>query len=118
MLSKQTLSSKITLIFLALLLIFLAESKYRQWRSQKSIEAEKQNLQQQADALDKKNQELSQSLQYLNSASFRENIARQQLGLKKQGEQVYSFNDAPATDQTSASSRQNNPKKWWDYFFN
>jgi len=119
MISKQALSSKITIVGLLILLIFLADWRYRQWASEKVIQAEKKDLQQQADSLQKKNDELSQSLQYLNSDSFKESVARQQLDLKKQGEQVYTFVDAAQTGQPQvpASSGGGNAKKWLDYFF-
>lgn len=119
MLSKHTLSSKITIVGLLILLAFLANWKYKQWESEKQVSAQRQSLQRQADALQKKNDELSQSLGYLNSDSFKESVARQQLGLKKQGEQVYTFADAPQTDQgqNQKASAESNPKKWLDYFF-
>jgi cell division protein FtsB len=119
MISKQTLSSKIAVVALLLLLVFLSYSKYKQWSAQKLIQAQKQDLQQQADALQKKNDELNQSLQYLNSDTFKESVARQQLGLKKQGEQVYSFADASQTGQLQGQNQQSqsNAKKWLDYFF-
>jgi len=119
MISKQTLSSKITIFGLIILLAFLADWKYRQWAGEKLIQAQKQSLQQEADALQKKNNELSQSLQYLNSDSFKESVARQQLNLKKPGEQVYSFADAGQTGQpqNQSSAGQSNAKKWLNYFF-
>ena len=119
MLSKKTISSRLAIITLIVLLIFLADLKYKQWKNQQEIEKQKSNLLAQADTLQKKNNELNQSLQYLNSPSFKERVAREQLNLKKDGEVVYSFGDAP--DQTMEKSKQEtkipNPQKWWDYFF-
>ena len=119
MISKQTLTSKISIVALAILLLVLGNLKFKQWQKQAQIDKEKQNLVQQADQLTKKNQELSQSLQYLNSPSFKERAAREQLDLKKSGEQVYSF--SPESQVAGAFSGQereiSNAKKWWDYFF-
>src|SRR6185295_6005726 len=95
-LSKKNISSKFALFCMLLLLLFLGDLKFRQWQSQRQIEKEKQALETQAAALQKKNDDLSSSLQYLSSPSFKERVARQQLDLKKEGEQVYSFSDAPA----------------------
>lgn len=120
MISKQTLSSKITIVGLVILLAFLGDWKYKQWSSEKLIQKQKLDLQQQADVLQKKNNELSQSLQYLNSDTFKESVARQQLNLKKPGEQVYTFVDAPQNSQALIAGSQNstsNAKKWLDYFF-
>lgn len=119
MISKQTLSSKITIAGLLILLAFLSNWKYRQWAGEKLITRQKQELQQQADVLQKKNNDLNQSLQYLNSGSFKESVARQQLNLKKPGEQVYTFVDAAQTaqPQNQASQQPSNAQKWLDYFF-
>jgi cell division protein FtsB len=119
MTSKQTLSSKITVIGLLILLVFLGNWKYKQWAGEKLIQQQKQELQQQADALQKKNNELSQSLQYLNSDSFKESVARQQLNLKKPGEQVYTFVDASQSGQVQSqgSKGPSNVEKWFEYFF-
>lgn len=115
---KQTISTKFAIAALLILLLFLADLKFKQWKNQRQIEQQKQSLQQQTDALQKKNDELSQSLDYLNSPTFKESVARQQLGLKKQGEQVYSFSNATQTDQGGQSqTSSNNLKKWWNYFF-
>jgi len=115
--SKQALSSKLAITGLFLLLIFLGDLKFKQWLNARQIEKQRQSLQQQADELQKKNDELNQSLQYLNSSSFKERVARQQLDLKKQGEQVYSFSDAPQVLGASTQPQESNFKKWWDYFF-
>jgi cell division protein FtsB len=116
---RQTLSSKIALIGLVIMLALLIDWKYKQIKSENLIQVQKENLQQQADALEKKNNELSQSLQYLNSDSFKEGVARQQLDLKRQGETVYAFADAPQSTsaQTQNDSSESDSKKWLDYFF-
>lgn len=119
MLSKKTISSKIAITGLLILLIFLAELKFKQWKNQREIEKQKYSLLAQAGSLQKKNQELNESLRYLNSPNFKERVAREQLNLKKDGEIVYSFGDAPekTTGDTEQSNKISNPQKWWDYFF-
>ena len=118
LLSKRTLSSKIALLALCALLVFLGNIKFKQWQKRKQIEKEKLNLQTQADDLQKKNRELNQSLQYLNSISFKERVAREQLGLKKQDEQVYSLAEPPRVlGAVDSKFKQSNWKKWLDYFF-
>jgi cell division protein FtsB len=120
MLTKQAISSKIAICGLLILLVFLADLKYRQYQAQHAIEGQMQNLQQQADSLQKKNDQLSQSLQYLNSPAFKETVAREDLGLKKSGEDVYSFgNQQPAVNpQTTGDvTKPSNFQKWWNYFF-
>lgn len=119
MLSKQTLSSKIVIFGLAVLLVFLGNLKYNQWKNQKNIEIEKNNLQAQAEKLQKQNDDLNQSLQYLSSPDFKEKVARQQLNLKKDGEMVFGFKEAKIqTDTAEKKTGVSNFKKWADYFFN
>ena len=101
------------------MLWFLGQLKFKQWQNQNRIETEKLNLLQQADELEKKNQELTKSLEYLNSPDFKEKVAREQLALKREGEVVYSFSAKPETQTILTDSRikQGNLEKWWDYFF-
>ena len=104
------------------LLVFFGNLKIRQYRQQQAIMSEKNKLAQQAAALEQKNRELSESLSYFNSDSFRERVARQQLNLKKDGELVYSFSDAavsqPAVQASAGTGKPNNFRKWWNYFLN
>jgi cell division protein FtsB len=120
MLSKQAISSKFAICGLLILLVFLADLKYKQYQSQKAIQQQMQSLQQQADTLQKKNDELNESLQYLNSPGFKERVAREDLGLKKAGETVYSFGNIQAGDNSQGLQAQDKPsnfQKWWNYFF-
>jgi cell division protein FtsB len=118
MISKQTITSKAAILALVLLLLFLGFSKFKQWQNQREIVKQKQTLLAQAEAQQKKNEELKQSLEYINSPNFKESVARQQLGLKKQGEEVYSFVDAQSqANQTQAETKEGNFTKWWNYFF-
>ena len=117
MITKQTLSSKLALTALVILLIFLGDIELRQWRDQRAIEKQKQSLEQQVALVQKKNDDLNQSLQYLSSASFKEKVAREQLSLKKNEEQVYSFTTGPALTNNDSGAKVTNAKKWWDYFF-
>ncbi len=118
--SKEFLSSKIFFIALIILGLFLFNIKYKQYQQQKSIETERNNFIKQARELEKNNLDLSQSLTYLNSDSFKEKIARQELNLKKKDEQVFNFSDNLNAAELSSlnSQEQNKPNflKWWDYF--
>lgn len=83
------------------------------------MNAEKEKLAQQMRSLQQKNQELSQSLSYLNSTSFKERVARQQLGLKKEGETVYNFtaSGGKTLEEPSEQNERGNFEKWVEYFF-
>lgn len=120
MLNKKLLSSKFFFAGMLIFLAILANVKFQQLKNESAIEKEKNTLAAQADSLQKKNQELSDSLSYLNSQDYKERIARQQLNLKKEGEAVYNFsvlNNQNSSDRPE-DSEDSNAKKWWDYFFN
>lgn len=119
MISKANLTSKIGILILLGVLVFLARIKYLQYKDQKAINAEKASLLRQADSLEKKNQELSNALTFLDSPEFKEQVARQQLNLQKNGEIVYSFseNTNATSSAGNATVAESNPSKWWHYFF-
>ncbi len=112
-------SSKIILIILFSSAIFFARQEYLQYKSQKKIENEKNKITGQIKELTEKNEQLKQSLTYLNSAGFKERLAREQLNLKKPDEQIFSFSESSAQTKDSSGNAQekSNPQKWLAYFF-
>jgi len=118
---KNVLSSQVAATVLIALLAILANLKYKQWKDEMAVEKLKNDLLQQADSQQKKNKELSSSIQYLNSSNFKEQVARTQLNLKKDGEVVYTVSENQTATVTAAHIADHggsNAKKWWNYFFN
>lgn len=116
--SNQT---KLIIIALCLILVGLGKMHYSQWQKKKQIAKEIEELQKQEKIITEKNKYLSDSLTYLASGDYQDKIARQQLNLKKEGEIVYTFNEAPkqpspdnSKDNGSVGTRV---KGWWLYFF-
>lgn len=121
MTTKQFLSSKVVFFCLLLVLAFLANAKYRQWTAQKAIDKEKQDLIKQAQTLQQQNQQLENSLAYINSPNYQDLAAKQQLNLKKAGEMVYGFTGQENSRQSSDLTEDNlvkksNLEKWLEYF--
>ncbi len=115
--AKTLISSKIVILLLLVFLGLMGDLKYKQWKSQKAIENEKQSLTSQIDNLEKKNSDLSASLEYLSSGNFKERAARDQLNLKRNGELVYNFTDGSDQGRAEQNARsKSNLQKWWDYF--
>lgn len=116
---KLNLTSKAALFGLLVLALFLGNLRYQQWKNQAAIDKEKRDLQEQINTISKKNQDLSDSLSYLGSPDFKDQVARQQLNLKRNGEVVFGFVDAPAAAPAPADPSQNLPdyQKWVEYFF-
>ncbi len=112
-------------VFAALLVLaaVLGNLSYKQYKEQKVVQAEKEILRTQAENLEKKNGDLSKSLAYLNSPDYKETVARQQLNMKKSGEEVFIFADkienSPKTGSVlSANTKKSNFEKWLSYFSN
>ncbi len=86
--SKLFLSA--ALILLAV--VFAFESQ--QWKQRQVINTEINHLISEQQSLEQKNLDLEQSLQYFSSDSYKEKLAREQLGMQKEGEIVVKFSKA------------------------
>lgn len=117
---KHVISSRFFIVILVVLLALLTNVKYKQYKGQRDVEKLKSDLRNQAGIHEQKNKELAESIAYLNSESFKEQAARQQLNLKKEGEIVYSFSDPSQefVEQKTNEVRASNSQQWWNYFFN
>ncbi len=114
------MSSKPFVALLVILLAVLTNLKYKQFKGQQQVEKLKNQIRDQAAQQEQKNKDLIESIAYLNTESFKEQAARKQLNLKKEGELVYSFSETRGEIiQTSpVGADVSNPRKWWNYFFN
>jgi len=91
----------------------------------KKINQEIEETKKEIATLEKKNKELSQMIEYLDTDAFKEIQARQNLGYQKEGEVAVSIEssgsgyqkDDSATFAPSAASEVSNPQRWWRYFF-
>ena len=119
MLSKNIITSNVFILVLVIFLGFVGNIKYKQYKQQKAIEKEKMFLVDQQNEALKKNQDLTRSLSYLTSQSFKERVARQELNMKKEGEIVYNFSEQREVSALpyAASLPMSNAQKWWNYFF-
>ncbi len=114
----KLIPTKLAIICLIALALFLSKQQYGQYRSKKAIEEEKNKIAFQINQLSQKNEELKKSLEYLNSENFKAQVAREQLNLKKEGEKVFSFGKKEnSTVIIPAQKEKSNPEKWLEYFF-
>lgn len=109
-------------LFLAAMLILLAAVfglELKQWRERQVINREIEHLVAEQQDLEQKNLDLEQSLQYFSSDPYREKLAREQLGLRKDGEIVVNFPRLPENSPVDNNQQlaPGNPQKWWEYFF-
>lgn len=115
----KILYSKLFLGAILILLIILFVVELQQWRARQAINSEINHLISEQQALEQKNVDLEQSLQYFASDSYKEKLAREQLGLQKEGEIVVNFPKLADETQIQAIQppEQNNIQKWWRYLF-
>ncbi|MDE2312376.1 MAG: septum formation initiator family protein [Patescibacteria group bacterium] len=118
MLKRINFTSKFALTLLAAGALVMGGWRYQQYKNQRAVLAEENSIKTQIASLEQKNQQLSDSLTFLNSSSFKDQVARGQLNLKKQGEIVFGFTSA-ANPQPNAPSQPDKPnyEKWLQYFF-
>ena len=116
---KKLLSSKLTIILLLVAAGFFGRLKFKQYQQNKLVEVEKQKLASQIQSLQKKNKEIADSLEYFKSSGFKERVAREQLNLKKQDEQVFSFKEevlGVKIEAVDSKQQLSKPEKWIQYF--
>ncbi len=121
---KEIVQSKVFVVAGSIFLVFLLVISFGQFRNRRSIQKEIDSLTKQADQIQKNNQEVSNFIAYLKTDSYKEQAARQQLNLKKEGEVVYSFSAlSPQTEVVTTEekakeelAKKSNFEKWVAYF--
>lgn len=116
----KILYSKLFLAGALIVLLVIIGLELKQWNERRKIDAEISQIEREKAALESRNQALQQSLQYFASDSYKEKLAREQLGLKKEGELVVNFPPPgiKANSDPEPEKPKTNPQKWWDYIFN
>ena len=104
-------------VIIVLLGVFALE--LQQWQQRRQINAEINHLKAEQAELEARNNALQQSLQYFASNNYQEKLAREQLGLKKEGELVINFppGGIPSGPEEEPAAEQTNLQKWWQYLF-
>ena len=107
----------VTTVVIVLLGVFALE--LQQWQQRRKIDMEINKLISEHSDLEKRNKDLQESLKYFSSNEYKEKLAREQLGLKKDGEIVIKFPDGGLVTKTKEVEPvpNNNLLKWWEYIF-
>ncbi len=124
---KKLLTKKLSLrlitIFGLVFVIFIAMGLVREIVNRYQINQEIERVKMEIDTLERNNQELAGLVDYLNTDSFKEIQARQNLGVQKEGETAISIESMPdnANEQVvfvgEDDKGSSNIEKWWGYFF-
>ncbi len=111
--------SKLFLVMIVIVLIGVFTLELQQWQQRRKINAEISHLEEERASLEARNNALQQSLQYFASNNYQEKLAREQLGLKKEGEIVINFppNGISGSQVEEPAQPLSNPQKWWEYIF-
>ncbi len=111
--------NKLFLFGAIIVLIAVFGLELQQWQTRRKIDSEINALKQEQADLLQKNSALEQSLQYFASDSYKEKLAREQLGLKKDGEIVINYPVGGMLNQSENKNEapKSNPQKWWEYIF-
>ncbi|MFH1947390.1 MAG: septum formation initiator family protein [Candidatus Magasanikbacteria bacterium] len=118
---RRFFGSRLFLLMALILVIFVAFGYARAYYQDYKIKQEIRALQDEVKGLEHKKLESMEILKYVTSPAFVEEKARNELNLKKPGENVMvikvSEKEAKKLeDQPVDNSALDNPMKWWYYF--
>lgn len=125
---KKIFTSKPFLFLLLLAVMWLALVLVKTFYKKHQLDSEIANLKKEIDKIDKKDQELSNLLNYFDNQNFLEKEAKEKLNMKKEGENVVIVSEVSGSPQPSAAplaaasapaqeQESGNLLKWWQYFF-
>lgn len=111
--------SKLFLGAVLVVLLGVFGLELQQWYQGHKINSEINHLRDEKADLEARNNALQQSLQYFSSDSYKEKLAREQLGLKKEGEIVLNYPPDGIINpgEQKPTTKQSNPQKWWEFLF-
>ena len=118
--SHNLLSSRILLLVLVLLIVFIGLTIIKERKSQKTVKENINSLESEIAALNSKSLELTRMIKYLRSDEYVEREAREKLGMQKQGEQLVIVPENMNNLSVAGDQDMNNKKNWqlWlEYFF-
>ena len=124
--SKLFLNQYLILIIILILLLLLSIPLARNVSKKYEIDSEVQALEDEIAGLQKKNNELEKMIDNYSSNDFVEEVARLNLGLKKEGEEVLVVKKKEEKDEKeivfsgdikfAGDKAENNSSKWLRYF--
>jgi len=105
------------------ILALISVPAIRNYAQERAVDLEINEARAEIERYSNQNEELSQVINYLESDQAVEEMARLNVGLKKQGEKVAVITDKPQVSAESVASdnasqkKISNPHKWLNYFF-
>lgn len=114
------LASRILLLLLVLLIVFIGMAIIKEKKSQKTVKENINSLASEIAGLENKSLELTQMIKYLRSDEYVEREAREKLGMQKQGEKLVIVAENVNNPQVAGGHDGQDKKNWqlWlEYFF-
>lgn len=120
---------RVGIVFILCLVSWAVYISSKQIARNERIESEVDILRQQADKIRRENETLSEKVRYFSSNDFREQEAKEKLGMKRAGEEVIVIKSRKAeeviekddvfTMKPASYTPESGPqyKKWWRLFF-
>lgn len=117
------------MVLVCILMIWFIYVSWKQIERNRRIESEVTTLQKEAEKIRRENETLSEKISYFSSADFREQEAKEKLGMKKVDETVVVIKPRPVDEiappenqeerisTNDGSSDEPNYIKWWRLFF-
>jgi len=127
-LAKKIFRSKAFLVVAIIILLIMAVFLTQVIRRKYEVAEEIKSVQERQENLVRENQRLGDLLEYLKTDTYKDRVARQDLGLQREGETVVVFNEEAGAAKPEANLLVETPvvekaayvpsyKKWWRYFF-
>jgi cell division protein FtsB len=121
---------RVGIVGIVVLISWVVYVSSKQLARNERIEHEVTLLQNEAEKIRRENETLGEKIQYFSTADFREQDAKEKLGMKKEREEVVAIKERPEPDEkmvqktersdpaaASSSSVIPNYRKWWALFF-
>ena len=98
------------IVLLALMVVvLLGRMSWRVWQRQREAVQTLESLKLRVETLKKQKEDLERKIQEVNEVDYLEKIGREELNLKKPGEKVVAFVQAPVV----VSEKKSVPLSWW-----
>jgi len=118
---NRIFSFNLFLVGSILVVVFLGSGLGKEFYRDYQIEKEIDSLQNEIEAVEKDNYQLTQLIEYYKTDEYKEVEARKRFSLKKKGESVIIIKSNPRVlgDFDIKEENKNLPNyvKWWNYFF-
>ena len=97
-------------IFAVVAIAFLVSTNWKFYKKKIDLQAKVIELRTEEEALEKTNSELNKNLDYVKSDEYLEKVAREQLDMKKPGEEVVVIQK----ENSQQKKEQEENKTWWE----